>query len=99
MGTRSADEMVKILLNPAKLDEVVKDPQRKLPEVATEAKSQTIPNTPVYLTIVGALAAVAIAALIGAIVLVGSGKNAPDVVIALGSAAIGALAGTLVPQK
>jgi len=79
------------------------DPQllsQKLTDAQQKAQRLTaIPNTPVYMTIVVALALVAVAALIGAIALVGVGKTAPEVVIALGSAAIGALAGALVPQK
>jgi hypothetical protein len=98
---RSADEMVNIILkNRNILDTIVKDPELELPKLADEAKKQTeIPNTPVYRTIVWALSVVAVVALIGAIALVGIGKSAPEVVIALGSAAIGALAGALIPQS
>ena len=48
--------------------------------------------------IIGALGLVAILAMIGAILLAMSAKPIPDVLTALGSAAIGALAGLLAPS-
>ena len=98
---KSADEMVNILLkDPARLEVIKSNPAKELPKVAKEAKEQTgLPNNPVYWMIVGALGLVAILALVGAVVLVAIGKTAPDTVVALGSASIGALAGVLIPQK
>ncbi len=48
--------------------------------------------------IIGALGLVALLAMIGAIILAMSGKAIPDLLTALGSAAIGALAGLLAPS-
>ena len=45
------------------------------------------------------LAVIAVIALVGAIALAASGKAVPDSVIALGSTAIGALAGVLVADR
>ena|ERR1700681_3775121 len=52
----------------------------------------------IYRMVVGALGLVVLIAIIGAIVLSVSGKPIPDVLTALGSAAIGALAGLLAPS-
>lgn len=51
----------------------------------------------IYRIVVGALALVALATVVGGIVLAGAGRELPGAVIALGSAAIGALAGLLAP--
>ncbi len=48
--------------------------------------------------IIGALGLVAILAMVGAIILAMGAKPIPDVITALGSAAIGALAGLLAPS-
>jgi hypothetical protein len=98
-------KMVEILTqDPARLKDIANtidsDPagaQKKLTAVADEASG--IPDTKPYRMIITALSIVAIVALLGAIGLVGAGKTAPEVVVALGSAAIGALAGTLVTPK
>jgi hypothetical protein len=99
----SADRMVEILSkDPKRLKSIAKqeDPAKDLKEVADEAKKVApIPSTPVYKMIVGFLGGVATAAIVGAIILVGIGKEAPEILIAVGSAAIGALAGTLVPAS
>jgi hypothetical protein len=99
----SADKMVDILAtDPKILKDLAKqaDPTKGLQKVADEAKKRApIPSTPVYKMIVGFLGGVAAAAIVGAIVLVGMGKEAPEILIAIGSAAIGALAGTLVPAS
>ncbi len=54
----------------------------------------------IYRMVVGALGAIGLAAILGALILtaVGRGDQIPDVVTALGSAAIGALAGLLAPS-
>jgi hypothetical protein len=51
----------------------------------------------VYRIVVGALAGVAVSAVLGAIALAFIAVEAPEILIALGSAAIGALAGLLAP--
>ena len=52
----------------------------------------------IYRMVVGALGLVALISIIGAIVLVSLGKTSPDLLTAMGSAAVGALAGLLAPS-
>jgi hypothetical protein len=53
----------------------------------------------IYRIVVSALGLAVLIALIGAIVLAGvSGKDTPQILIAIGSAAVGALAGLLAPS-
>jgi uncharacterized integral membrane protein len=54
----------------------------------------------IYRIVVGALSLVAVVAIVGAIVVAVSTSDTqvPDAVVALGSAAVGALAGLLAPQ-
>ncbi len=52
-----------------------------------------------YRVVVWALAIVAVGALAGGMVLAGMGKDVPDTVLALGSAAVGALAGVLAGNR
>jgi hypothetical protein len=51
-----------------------------------------------YRLIVGALGLTLVASVIGAITLAMSGQSTPEILVALGSAAIGGLAGFLVPS-
>jgi len=99
---RSADQMANILLkDPTRLDAIKANPSKELPRVAEEAKEQTpayIGDKVVYRMVVGALGSVVLVAAVGAIVLVAVDKTAPDVLVALGSAAVGALAGLLAPS-
>ena len=60
------------------------------------------PNRPqkdiwLYRMIIGALGLTVIATVVGAIVLASTGLSIPDAVVALGAAAIGGMAGFLVP--
>lgn len=52
----------------------------------------------IYRMVVGSLALVALVTVLGGIVLAFTGREIPAAVIALGSAAIGALAGLLAPS-
>jgi hypothetical protein len=72
------------------------DPDKELKE---EIKKFIIPDTFVYKVIVWMLGLVALFALIGSIVLIALDKGLPEITLALGSAAVGALAGALMPQK
>lgn len=51
-----------------------------------------------YRMVVGVLGLTVVAALIGTLALAMNGQSAPEVVVALGSAAIGGLAGLLAPS-
>jgi hypothetical protein len=100
MADKSADKMVNILLKePERLEAIKKDSSKAsevLQKAAADAKVQLTPQA--YIIIVYSLGGVALVAAIGAVVLVALGKSTPEVLIALGSAAVGALAGTLMPQ-
>ena len=61
-------------------------------------KNHTQKDIWLYRIIVGALSLTVVASLIGAIALAMTGKDTPEVLVALGSAAIGGLAGFLVPS-
>jgi predicted phage tail protein len=104
---RSAETLVqRFTSDPAALEELKHDPI----EVLNRMKDQVVREHPralegdkwVYRIVVLALSLIAIASVIGAIVLAakaqGGVANIPDVITALGSAAIGALAGLLAPS-
>jgi hypothetical protein len=103
---RSVDELIKrILVEPGALDRIKADPARELQRLAVEAIRDTPPSAPlesdvwVYRIVVGTIGAVALLSVAGAVLLanrVGADK-VPDVLTAIGSAAIGALAGLLTP--
>ena len=50
-----------------------------------------------YRMIIAALGVTLVATVVGAIVLASTGQNPPDAIVALGSAAVGGMAGFLVP--
>ena len=71
-----------------------------------EVKDALVPGPPAYRgdrvfyrVVVGALATVAVGALLGGMTLAGMGKDVPDTVLALGSAAVGALAGVVAGNR
>jgi hypothetical protein len=112
--TRSADRMVELLLKRSeKLKAIVDQPdptkgreelEKELGKAAKEAKKEPptpIPDTMVYKMMIGFLGGIAAVAAIGSIVLVARDTSVeiPQVLIAVGSAAVGALAGALVPSK
>jgi hypothetical protein len=79
--------------NPGLRDRMMADPEGTLTSFATP-----IPDTLIYRIVVSALGLTVLIALVGAIVLVSLNKQIPDVLTALGSAALGALGGLLAPS-
>ena len=83
---------------------IAQDPQLEAdikanPAAAIANLAAPVPDTLVYRMVVGALGAAVLLTVIGAIVLVAIGKGEiPASIIALGSAAVGALAGLLAPS-
>ena len=79
--------------DPQLANEIKQDPEGALARIA-----EPIPDTTVYKIVVSALGLAILIALVGAIILL-SQKDNPDlaVVSAIGSAAVGALAGLLAP--
>jgi anti-sigma-K factor RskA len=78
--------------NPAVLDKIEQEVTKHLPTPAF------IGDKMIYRTVVIALAGVALLAVIGALMLAIWKETVPDMVTALGSAAIGAMAGLLAPS-
>jgi hypothetical protein len=106
---RSADKLVDLILNtPGVLDQVKASPENTLRKIAKEVTKELPPPALVvdrwiYRIVVLALGIVAIIAILGAILLglktpSGATIQIPDVLTALGAAAIGALAGLLAPS-
>ncbi len=105
---RSADNLVQMLLAPGVLDRVREDPEKVLTELAGRAtRSWPVPavvgDKVVWRIVVASLGLVALGVVAGAIFLsarvaAGAQGAVPDVLTALGSAAIGALAGLLAPS-
>ncbi len=106
---RSADYVVDTILhNPGILNDLKTDPEKTLRGLAADAtKHLPIPAfvraLGIYYIVVIALGLVAVAAIVGTIYLTastqaGSTVQIPETVTALGSAAIGALAGLLAPS-
>jgi hypothetical protein len=106
MVIRSAEEMVKrVMLDPALMNEVKADPVVTLQKIAEQVVKDNPPGPPlqtdtwIYRLVVSALGLTVILSLISAVILTMAGKTpVPDVLTALGSAAVGALAGLLAPS-
>ena len=79
--------------DPQLAEEIRQDPAGTLTRIA-----EPIPSTAVYRIVVTALGLAVLIALIGSIVLVLKDKTNLEVLTALGSAAVGALAGLLAPS-
>lgn len=75
-------------------DELSADPETVLARIDAEP----IPDTWIYRIVVLSLGLAVLSCIIGAIVLSALGKAIPELLIALGSGAIGALAGLLAPS-
>lgn len=101
---RSADALVNHLLNtPGLLDQVKSSPEITLRKLAKQVTTDLPPPAFVtdrwtYRIVVLALGIVCIAAIGGSIYLGAVSRDIPDVLTALGAAAIGALAGLLAPS-
>ncbi len=92
-----ADQMVTVLNEDASLREAMKaDPAAALPELADKAEKERpiyTKDKAVYRIAVVFLGSLAALAAVGSIVLVLAGEETPEVLVAIGSAAVGALVG------
>lgn len=100
---RSAAQMVKLFEeDPTRLQRLKVDPIPVLRETATLAEATSPPayhsDTLLYRIAVVVLSALALIAAVGSVVLVFAGKTTPEVLVALGSAAVGALVGLFAPS-
>ena len=72
--------------------------QNPVEAIASIAAQDIPPDVWIYRMVVGFLGLAVLAGIIGAIILSMAGKPTPEVLVALGSAAVGALAGLLAPS-
>ncbi len=106
---RSAEALVRrALVEPGVLDRIQADPVRALQELAAEVVKDIPPSPPlendvwIYRVVVGIIGFVALVAVVGAIYLAletgAAGEvKVPALLTAIGSGAVGALAGLLAP--
>lgn len=101
---RSADELVRRVTQDHQLSEQIKiDPAATLRTLANQVV-RDIPPVPlqsdavIYRIVVSVLGAAVVVALVGAVVLSVMNLKIPETLTALGSAAVGALAGLLAPS-
>jgi hypothetical protein len=99
---RSVDQLMTIIKgDPNAITELRNDPISALEKFVDKAKAETpvyYQDKWVYRLVVSALGMIILVAGVGAIILVASDKTTPEILIALGSAAVGALAGLLAPS-
>lgn len=100
----SATRLVNIFKNDASFLARLKQDSDPIP-ILQEAAVKAVENGPEYLRdktlyriAVSVLGSLALLAAIGSIVLVAIGKQTPEVLVALGSAAVGALVGLFAPS-
>lgn len=84
----------RIAREPDLRDALSSDPETTLARI----DAQPVPDTWIYRIVVISLGLAVLSCIIGAIVLSALGKPIPELLIALGSGAIGALAGLLAPS-
>jgi hypothetical protein len=98
----SADEMLNIVqADPTRVAALKDDPIPELKKLRDEAieKSKVYESDPwVYRIAIIVLGSLALIAAIGSIVLVAGGRATPEVLVALGSTAVGALVGLFAPS-
>ena len=95
MRVQSVSELAVKVAQDADLQAQIKaDPVTAIANVAAPLQNDVW----IYRLVVGALGLVVLLAILGAIILTLKGQTVPDVLTALGSAAVGALAGLLAPS-
>ena len=100
---RSATQMVNMFQGDKSLVKRLKtDPMPVLEETAKKAEAKTEPayrgDKWLYRIAVIVLGSLALIAAVGSLLLVFGGKTTPEVLVALGSAAVGALVGLFAPS-
>lgn len=100
---RSADQMLKmVIMDPARLEALKADPLPELEKLRAEAVKAVPPayigDILLYRIAVIVLSLLTIIAAVGSVILVLEGKTTPEVLVALGSAAVGALVGLFAPS-
>lgn len=103
MQTRSADQLVKLVIeDPVRLEALKANPLPELEKLRAEAVKIVPPayvgDKLLYRIAIVVLGLLALIAAVGSVILVLGGKTTPEVLIALGSAAVGALVGLFAPS-
>jgi len=86
---------IKVAKDPALRTRIMANPEAAL---SSEAAAVTVPDTLIYRIVVGSLGLAVLISLVGSIILASQKLDTPAVLTALGSAAVGALAGLLAPS-
>ena len=95
MRVQSASELAEKVAQDSALQAQIKaDPVTTIANLATPLQTDVW----IYRIVVGVLGIIALIAIIGAIQLANTPNGVPDAVLALGGAAVGALAGLLAPS-
>ena len=96
----SVDQLVKLVLdNPGLQERLRDDPLQALEETKALMELTSVPYEPlIYRWAVIVLGSLALIAIIGSIILALLGVDIPEVLVALGSAAVGALVGLFAPS-
>ncbi len=100
---RSADQMLNLVLeDPARLNALKTNPLPELQKLRNQAVEEIKPayvgDNLLYRIAIIVLGALTLTAAIGSIILVLGGRDTPEVLVALGSAAVGALVGLFAPS-
>ena len=95
-----ANEIMRIVTaDPQRLEALKADPLAELQKLTNEAKAVSwVEDKLLYRIAVIVLGLLALIAAIGSIILVVMGKTTPEVLVSLGSAAVGALVGLFAPS-
>lgn len=99
---RSAEELLRrVVTNPALVEEISKNPVKSLQALVTLVTKEIPPlesDVWIYRIVVSSLGAVVFTTVLGAIFITRVQGTVPDILTALGSASVGALAGLLAPS-
>lgn len=85
---------VRVAQDPGLSDQIKENPAGAIANIAAPLQSDTW----IYRMVVGALGLAVLISVVGAIILAVAGRPIPELLTALGSAAVGALAGLLAPS-
>ncbi len=85
---------MRVAMDPKLAASIAEKPAETLLRLAAPLESDVW----IYRIVVGALGLAVVLAVLGGIVLASLGKGAPEILVAIGSAAVGALAGLLAPS-
>lgn len=99
---RSAEEVLRrVITQPALADQIRQDPVKGLQGLVQSVTKDIPPlewDVWIYRIVVSALGAIVFTTVLGAIILTEAKDGVPDMLTAIGSASVGALAGLLAPS-